>query len=65
MKSMLTPPGIERLKPSYDEPRSNCAFKFNLRRYNPAKPLAVCSEPTPTSHYKTTFIPYPLARPHH
>ena len=31
----------------------------------PAKPPAVCSEPTPTSHYKTTFIPYPLAWPHH
>jgi hypothetical protein len=27
-------PGTKRLKPKYDDPLSNFAFKFNLRRYN-------------------------------
>jgi len=35
MKSMLKAPGIKRLKLEYDEPLSNFAFKFNLRRYSP------------------------------
>ena len=29
-------PGTKRLKLQYDEPPSNFAFKFNLRRYNKA-----------------------------
>ena len=33
MKLMLNAPGTERLKLSCDEPPSNFAFKFNLRRY--------------------------------
>ena len=33
MKPMLKSPGIKRLRLSYDEPPSNFAFKFNLRRY--------------------------------
>ena len=33
MKPTLKPPGTKRLKPKYDEPLSNFAFKFNLRRY--------------------------------
>ena len=30
---MLKAPGTKRLKLKYDEPLSNFAFKFNLRRY--------------------------------
>jgi len=33
MKLMLRAPGTQRLKLKCDEPLSNCAFKFNLRRY--------------------------------
>jgi len=29
----LKPPGTKRLKPKHDEPPSNFAFTFNLRRY--------------------------------
>ena len=29
----MKPPGTKRLKLKYDEPPSNFAFKFNLRRY--------------------------------
>ena len=34
MKPMLKAPGTKRLKLKYDEPPSNFAFKFNLRRYS-------------------------------
>ena len=34
MKTMLKAPGTQRLKLSFDEPPSNFAFKFNLRRYS-------------------------------
>jgi len=33
MEPTLKPPGTERLKLNHDEPPSNFAFKFNLRRY--------------------------------
>jgi hypothetical protein len=33
MKSQLTAPGTERLKLTYDNLLSKCAFKFNLRPY--------------------------------
>jgi hypothetical protein len=33
MIPVLKPPGIERLKPEYDELLSKIAFNFNLRRY--------------------------------
>ena len=33
IKPTLKPPGTKRLKPDYDEPVSNFAFKFDLRRY--------------------------------
>jgi hypothetical protein len=33
IKSALKPPGTKRLNLEYDEPPSNFAFKFNLRRY--------------------------------
>ena len=33
IKPTLKPPGTQRLKLKYDEPLSNFAFKFNLRRY--------------------------------
>jgi len=33
MKPILKAPGTKHLKPSYDEPPSKFAFKFNLRRY--------------------------------
>jgi hypothetical protein len=33
IKPTLTAPGIKLLKLKYDEPLSNFAFKFNLRRY--------------------------------
>ena len=33
IKPTLKAPGTERLKLKYDEPPSNFAFKFNLRRY--------------------------------
>ena len=33
IKTMLKAPGTLRLKPKHDEPPSNFAFKFNLRRY--------------------------------
>ena len=39
IKSTLRAPVIKRLKLNYDEPLSNFAFNFNLRRYN----LASCS----------------------
>ena len=39
MKPVLNLPGTKRLKLRYDEPLSNFAFDFNLRRYN-----AVCLE---------------------
>jgi len=31
---MLKAPGTKRLKLNYDEPLSNFAFEFNLRRYS-------------------------------
>ena len=34
IKPTLKPPGTKRLKLKCDEPLSNVAFKFNLRRYN-------------------------------
>jgi Leucine-rich repeat (LRR) protein len=34
MRPVLKAPGTQRLKLNYDEPTSNSAFKFNLRRYN-------------------------------
>jgi hypothetical protein len=34
IKPKLKPPGIERLKLSYDEPPSNFAYKFSFRHYN-------------------------------
>jgi len=34
MKPALKAPGTERLKLKHDEPLSNFAFKFNLRRYS-------------------------------
>jgi len=39
-KSMLKAPGTKRLKQQNDEPRSNFAFKFSLRRYTKPSPLA-------------------------
>ena len=33
IKPTLKPPGTKLLKPEYDEPLSNFAFSFNLRRY--------------------------------
>jgi hypothetical protein len=36
IKPTLKPPGTKRLKLTYDEPVSNFAFKFSLRRYNEA-----------------------------
>ena len=36
IKPTLKAPGIKRLKLKYDEPLSNFAFKFNLRRYSAA-----------------------------
>jgi hypothetical protein len=33
VKPKLKAPGTKRLKLKYDEPLSNFAFKFNLRRY--------------------------------
>jgi hypothetical protein len=34
IKPTLKAPGTKRLKLDYDEPLSEFAFKFNLRRYN-------------------------------
>ena len=34
IKPTLNAPGTKRLKLKYDEPLSNVAFKFNLRRYS-------------------------------
>jgi hypothetical protein len=36
MQAMLKAPGTKRLKLQYDEPPSNFAFKFQLRRYTSA-----------------------------
>ena len=36
IKPTLKAPGTKRLKLNYDEPLSNFAFKFNLRRHNTA-----------------------------
>jgi hypothetical protein len=33
MKPTLKAPGTKRLKLRYDDPLSNLAFKFNIRRY--------------------------------
>ena len=33
IKTTLNAPGTKHLKLKYDEPPSNFAFKFNLRRY--------------------------------
>jgi hypothetical protein len=33
MRTTLKAPGTKRLKLKYDDPLSNSAFKFNLRRY--------------------------------
>jgi hypothetical protein len=38
IKPTLTAPGNERSKLKCDEPLSNFAFNFNLRRYTPAPP---------------------------
>ena len=40
IKPTLKPPGTDRLKLKYDEPPSNFAFKFNLRRYSWARSTA-------------------------
>jgi len=37
IKPVSKPPGTKRLKLSYDDPLSNFAFKFNMRRYTPAR----------------------------
>jgi hypothetical protein len=34
IKPTSKPPGTKRLKPKFDGPLSNFAFKFNLRRFN-------------------------------
>jgi len=36
IKPTLTAPGSKRLKLKYDEPLSNIAVKFNVRRYSTA-----------------------------
>ena len=41
MKPTLKAPGTERLTLKYDEPLSNFAFKFNLRRYTWGTPWGV------------------------
>jgi hypothetical protein len=43
IKPTLKAPGTERLKLEYDEPASNLAFKFNLRRYHPSEPAFVAT----------------------
>jgi hypothetical protein len=40
MKSVLKAPGTMLLKLGYDEPLSNVAFNFNLRRYTVVPPAA-------------------------
>jgi len=40
MKSELKAPGTKRLKLYYDDPPSNFAFKFNLRRFTWASPTS-------------------------
>ena len=47
MKSALKPPGSKRLKLKYDKPLSNCAVKFNLRRYNEFEMLTKSLLPLP------------------
>jgi hypothetical protein len=41
IKPVLQPPGIKRLTLKYDDPLSNFAFKFKLRRYNNVAPETV------------------------
>jgi hypothetical protein len=38
IKPLLKAPGAKRLKLNFEEPLSNFAFKFNLRRYTPGPP---------------------------
>ena len=45
MKPKLKPRGTERLKLEYDEPPSNFAFKFDLRRYIKADHASVLRRP--------------------
>jgi hypothetical protein len=37
IKPVLKEPGTKHLNAKYDKLLSNAAFKFNLRRYNPAR----------------------------
>jgi hypothetical protein len=45
MKPTLKAPGTKRLKLDYDEPLSNHAFKFNLRRYIPEPVMSLAVAP--------------------
>jgi hypothetical protein len=40
LKPMMKAPRTKHLKPYYDEPPSNFAFKFNMRRYNAAAAMS-------------------------
>ena len=52
IKPMLKAPRIKRLKLKYDEPPSNCAFKFNVRRYTEARmQLTTHLEVGPARHW--------------
>jgi hypothetical protein len=44
MKPVLKPPGPMLLKLIYEEPLSNFAFNFNLRRYNPVAVAGILAD---------------------
>ena len=63
IKPTLKASGTRRLKPKYDEPLSNVASRFNLRRYNEAEMAAAEWQRTRTylgraSHYSHESPPH-------
>ena len=59
IKPALKAPGIQRLKLTYDDPLSNIAFKFNLRRFTKAPPRLGTSQSrsSPSSSFPSSATP--------
>ena len=54
-KPKLKPPEPKRLKPNYDEPLSNFAFKFNMRRHIKGGALGLAVGPSKVGRCKLTL----------
>ena len=59
MTTMLKAPGTMHLKPKYDVPPSNIAFKFNVRRYMKAIPAHATAVGVPAKIVAGSRVPYP------